>query len=129
NQIILLRVRDTGSKIWCSPVKGWTMFNNLLARRHSAAGVFVVLTLMFAALPSLMAQTGGTGALTGTVTDASGAVVPNATVTAISSDTGQSRAATTGADGTYSFNLLPPGNYRLRFEATGIKSLESPSAT
>src|SRR5437016_2274374 len=78
---------------------------------------------------SLGAQTAGTGALTGTIKDPSGAVIPNATVTATSLDTGAARTATTGADGTYKFNLLPPGNYKGRIEASGFKPVEVPSAT
>ncbi|PYU19794.1 MAG: hypothetical protein DMG32_23705, partial [Acidobacteria bacterium] len=80
-------------------------------------------------LQSLRAQTAGTGALTGTVKDPSGAVIPNATVTATSRDTGQARTTTTATDGTYKFNLLPPGNYRVRIEAGGFKPVEVPSAT
>jgi Carboxypeptidase regulatory-like domain len=76
----------------------------------------------------VLAQTAGTGALRGTVTDQSGAVVPNATITATNPDTGQARTATTGADGTYTFSLLPPGNYKVKFEAPGFKPVEIPSA-
>src|SRR5579863_4449765 len=78
-------------------------------------------------LQSLMAQTPGTGALTGTVKDPSGAVIPNATVTLTSADTGQARTTMTGADGVYHFNLLPPGNYRVRIEASGFKPVDVPS--
>jgi len=70
-------------------------------------------------VPSVGAQTAGTGALTGTIKDPSGAVIPNATVTATSVDTGQVRTSPTGADGTYRLTLLPPGNYRVRIEAGG----------
>jgi hypothetical protein len=80
-------------------------------------------------VPSLMSQTAGTGALTGTVTDPSGAVVPNATVTATSIATGQARTTMTGTDGTYKFSLLPPGMYRVRIEAGGFRPMEIPSAT
>lgn len=94
-----------------------------------AVVVVLPFSLFVTLVPSLAAQTSATGALSGTVTDASGAVVPNATVTATSLDTGQARNATAGADGTYRFTLLPPGNYRVRIEATGFKPIEVPSAT
>ena len=90
---------------------------------------FILTGLLVAWSPSLLAQTAGTGALTGTVTDSSGAVVPNATVTATSVDTGQARTATTGTDGSYKISLLPPGNYRVTFQAAGFKAVEIPSAT
>jgi hypothetical protein len=76
-----------------------------------------------------MAQTAGTGVLTGRITDASGGVVANATVTATSADNGQMRSATTGTDGSYKLDGLTPGNYRLKVEAAGFKTLEIPSAT
>jgi len=69
------------------------------------------------------------GALTGNVTDASGGVITNATVTATSVDTGQARTATTGPDGTYKIDPLLSGTYRVKFEATGFKTVEIPSAT
>jgi len=88
--------------------------------------LFVVTLLSF---QSLGAQTAGTGALTGTVKDPSGAVVPNATVTLTSLDTGQVRTDMTGGDGSYRFSLLAPGNYRVKIEASGFKPVEVPSVT
>ncbi len=84
---------------------------------------------LFAAGPLLLAQTAATGALTGTVTDPTGAVVPNVSVTLISADTGQVRTTTTGADGTYRFTLLQPANYKISFAANGFKTVEVPSVT
>jgi hypothetical protein len=77
----------------------------------------------------LIAQSAGTGALAGTVTDSSGAVIPNATVTVTNTETNQARTITTGTDGTYKFALLPPGTYRVRFSAVGFKAAEVPSVT
>src|SRR5712691_7906603 len=86
--------------------------------------------LLFAAwIPSLMAQTGSTAALTGIVTDASGAVIPNVTVTATNTGTNRSRTVTTGADGVYSITLLEPGPYRVRYTAQGFKAAEVGSVT
>jgi hypothetical protein len=49
--------------------------------------------------PFVKAQTADTGVLAGEVTDTSGAVVANVTVTTTSIDTGQMQSVTTGADG------------------------------
>ena len=84
----------------------------------------VVLALCMIVCPVAMGQTAATGALTGTVTDSTGAVVPGVTVTATNADTGQSRTTSTGASGSYSIGLLQPGNYRVKFEVAGFKTEE-----
>ncbi len=88
-----------------------------------------VAALLAMGVGSLLAQSAGTGAITGTVTDASGAVVPNVTVTSTNAGTNQTRTAITGADGIYRFNLLEPGAYRVRFSVTGFKTAEVASIT
>ncbi len=106
------------------------MLRKIFRNRHSGVPGLVFLVCLFVALaPSVMAQTARMGALTGRVTDASDGVVANATVTATSIDTGQARTATTGSDGSYKFDGLPTGNYRVKFEAAGFKTLEIPSTT
>jgi hypothetical protein len=82
----------------------------------------VVMGLLFTSAPFLMGQTGGR--LTGKVTDAAGGAVANATVTATSVETGRARTATTALDGTYKFDPMPPGSYRVKFEASGFKAVE-----
>ena len=67
------------------------------------------------------AQTANTGALTGTVTDVSGAVVANADVTVDSEASGATRKAITGVDGVYRVPLLPPGSYRVEASKDGFK--------
>ena len=88
---------------------------------------FTLVSIIAAGANIATAQTAGTSGLTGTVTDPSGATIPNVTVTATHSDTGQSRSITTGADGVYRFSLLPPGNYAVKFSAAGFKTAEIPS--
>jgi hypothetical protein len=87
-----------------------------------------VLCAMIGAAP-LFAQTAGTAALTGTVTDPTGSVVPNATVTSTNTGTNQSRTVTTDAGGTYRIPLLEPGLYRVRFTAMGFKTSEVTAVT
>src|SRR6266571_3507350 len=77
--------------------------------------------------PFVSAQTAGTGALTGTVTDSSGGVIPGVMVTATNIGNGQSRVTTTGENGSYRFSLLQPGAYRVKFEAPGFAAIEVPS--
>src|SRR5215467_10104334 len=83
--------------------------------------------LFIISVPSLMAQTAGTGALSGRVMDSTGAVLPGVMVTITSLDTGQTREVITGEDGTYRATLLPPGNYSVKFELTGFSTSEVPS--
>jgi len=94
-------------------------------RRRYAILLAPALLLLCASL--IMAQSAGTGALTGTLTDPAGAVIPNVTVTLSNLDTNQARIAVTGNDGNYKFSLLPPGSYRVKFTATGFKTEEVPS--
>ena len=56
------------------------------------------------------------GALRGSVTDPSGAVVTGAKVTVTMAATGASYSAETGDDGEYRFLILPPGEYEVKFE-------------
>ncbi len=62
------------------------------------------------------------GSFQGTVTDATGAVVPGATVTLTSVDTSNSRTATTSGAGTYAFPNLAPGQYTFKVEKTGFNT-------
>lgn len=61
-----------------------------------------------------------TGSVNGTVTDPSGAVIPNAKVTATNVDTGVATAATTNNDGVYNIRFLQIGNYKVTIEAQGF---------
>jgi len=75
--------------------------------------------LLFAGLVS--AQAPGTGAIRGTVSDPSGAVVANARISIVNEQTNSSRSVGTAADGTFRVPLLPPGNYSIVVENAGFK--------
>jgi hypothetical protein len=61
-----------------------------------------------------------TGSVNGTVTDPSGAVVPNAKVTATNTDTGVATETTSNNDGIYNIRFLQIGNYKVSIEAPGF---------
>lgn len=61
----------------------------------------------------------GSGAIRGTVTDPSGAAIPNVEVTAVSSS-GRNYAAQTDSAGIYVLSSLPAGVYQVTFQASGF---------
>src|SRR5258708_34386221 len=70
-----------------------------------------------------MAQMAGSGTIKGTITDSSGAIIPQATVTAVNVATGvQTSRPTTGA-GLYVLSPLPAGEYNVRVAAPGFQTL------
>src|SRR5437899_4011997 len=58
--------------------------------------------------------------LQGTVTDATGAVVPGATVTIVDKETNQTLQVKTDGAGNYTFNRLAPAAYQVSVEAQGF---------
>ncbi len=78
---------------------------------------------------ALHSQTASTGALIVTATDPTGAVVPGGTVTITAAGTGASRSHATESNGSYTFTLLSPGDYRVSISAAGFKPVELSSVT
>lgn len=66
-----------------------------------------------------------TGTITGTITDASGAVVPGVKVTIVQVATNQQRTFTTDSGGRYSSGPLRPGEYRVEAERAGFRRVTS----
>jgi outer membrane receptor protein involved in Fe transport len=77
------------------------------------------------ALPLVGAAQTGTGRITGVVTDASGGVLPGATVTIKSSDTGAVRSTVTDSGGRYVIANVAPGPYELTVELAGFSKQTS----
>ncbi len=66
-----------------------------------------------------------TATLTGVVTDQTGAVITNATVTATNQATNLSRTVTTNGEGVYVISSLPVGEYKVKFDAVGFANHNS----
>jgi len=81
---------------------------------------FAVCLLMLAVSAGLYAQT--LSGITGTVTDATGAVVPNAKVTVTNTATQVASHTTTSSSGTYTLTDLIPGNYTVQVEISGFQT-------
>jgi len=95
-------------------------------RNANNLAILVLLTIVNAC--ALQAQSGTSSAVTGTISDATGAVVPNAAVTAREISTGSTRTARSNADGRFLFAQLNPGTWRIVVEAEGFGPDESQAA-
>ena len=82
----------------------------------------VIFAILFAA--SAVAQLSGKGQITGTVTDKTGAVIPNADVTAINTATQIKTVVKTTGAGDYHFSALDPGIYTVTATAQGFETLK-----
>ena len=71
-------------------------------------------------VPRLVAQSGTSSALAGTIADQSSAVIANARVTATEVNTGASRTLQTNADGRFLFSQVSPGTYRIEVRAASF---------
>ncbi len=69
------------------------------------------------------------GGITGEVTDASGGVIPNVTVTVIDEQTSLTRSTKTSSTGLYTFVNLPIGAYTLTYSAVGFEAQKTPHIT
>ena len=92
--------------------------------RHSFRALFCAVLLSFCASVVLYAQS-DTARLQGVVSDASGALVPDANVSVTETATGRELKAVTGTGtGAYSFPSLPPGDYQLEITKNGFRSVK-----
>ncbi len=73
-----------------------------------------------ACVGTLFAQSGGTGSISVTVTDTTGAIVKGASLALTNKATNQSQTAATGDDGLHTFVLLQPGTYTLKTSASSF---------
>jgi outer membrane receptor protein involved in Fe transport len=86
--------------------------------------MWTLFTLLLAGFAAMQASAQlSTATLSGTVTDPTGAVVPNATITLTQTDTNFVRASHSNDDGTYHEQFLPLGPYKVSVSAPGFKTL------
>ncbi|HTW62372.1 MAG TPA: carboxypeptidase regulatory-like domain-containing protein [Terracidiphilus sp.] len=84
---------------------------------------------VFALSSGLLLSQQTLGGITGAVSDASGGVIPNATVTVVDEQTSLTRTTTTNGSGVYTLVDLPIGTYTLRFAAAGYEAQKTPHIT
>ncbi len=84
--------------------------------------VAVCLLVVLSVMPAAWGQ--ATTSLRGTITDPSGAAIPNATVRLINVDTNLARSVSSDAEGSYVFSSVSPGNYKVAVEVAGFARYE-----
>ena len=97
--------------------------------RNQLLAIISLLALLVSlySVPAFGQATIATGAIQGTVTDQSDAVVPGATVTIRNVGTGQTVARTTTSSGVYNSGPLNPGNYTVSVQARGFSAADLPT--
>src|SRR5580700_8352843 len=96
-----------------------------LCFRTVIAFMFVGGLLTVATVPS-HAQSLTTGGVSGNITDSTGAIVPNSTITLTDLDNGSVQAASSNDSGEFRFSLLKPGRYMLSVNVSGFEKVERP---
>ncbi len=86
---------------------------------------FLFLSILVVTSGHLLAQATASGNIVGIVSDATGAAVAQATVTALNKATATQRSTTTNAAGEYRFELLPIGTYTITVQATGFSAAKA----
>src|SRR5712692_2117123 len=83
--------------------------------------IFAGISVFLFCIPPISGQTANTGAIAGTVSDPSGALVPRAVVAIYSHGIREERDLTTDAEGSFSIDFLSPGSYDLTVRAEGFE--------
>src|SRR5687768_8828474 len=97
-----------------------TMYGHMARKSLWALSLFAA--LLWGLVPVESAAQVLYGSLVGNVVDASGAVVPGATVTITHRDTNQSRSVVTSETGAYSFPTIQPGTYDIKITKEGFRT-------
>src|ERR1700716_3541444 len=132
----IVNLLDTPSLVvvWLSDQKNWRqtyMYSRLVrtimpAAARSALVGFLLIVFLLGVVYHVRAQSTA-GRILGTVSDQSGAAVASAKVVIMDLERGTSRTLTTDEAGAYVAADLTPGNYKIRVEGKGFKTVERPS--
>src|SRR3982074_3436815 len=76
--------------------------------------------VLLMASASMYAQSPGTGAIVGSATDPTGALISKAKISVVSDETHAARSVVSSSEGAFRVSLLPPGTYTVSAEATGF---------
>jgi len=95
--------------------------------RKPALLISILILAVLAISGAIQAQSTATGTVVGTITDSSGAVVPNARVTLTDNSTGTKRAANTNTSGAYVFVDVNPGAYDVIVDKQGFATTKANS--
>lgn len=82
------------------------------------------IALLIAIVPFSAFAQSSNGSISGTVTDAAGAVLPGVTITALNTATGLSRTTVSNPAGHFDIPLLPPGSYSVSSELSGFQPVK-----
>jgi hypothetical protein len=88
-------------------------------------GVLFAVSLLTVSSAVAGGQTNISGDVSGTVTDRTGAAIPNATITITSSDTGDVKTATSNGSGNFHVPFLKPGKYKITGTSAGFTTTSS----
>lgn len=93
------------------------------SRKMLCAWIYLAVLLLLILPIAANAQTGGEGAISGQITDNTGAAIPGATVTATNDATNVSTIRTSSGAGDYVISPILPGTYTVKVVANGFKTL------
>src|ERR1035438_2499527 len=96
------------------------LFGNRSRNAFACAAMLILAFALWGSPQPLLAQAVTAGAV-GTVTDATGGLLPDVRFTVENVDTAFKRTAETNSSGTFEFTLLPVGRYRVTAERAGYK--------
>jgi hypothetical protein len=87
--------------------------------------LLLVVCLVLLCIPSTVYSQVDTGSISGTVTDSSGGVIPDATITAMNTATRAQRTAQSGSLGQFTIPGLPPGTYQVKIASPNFKTFST----